>query len=221
MKNKVTKFVKNFSFGFVIGFLVATVGTTLTIYLIFFSVELIEDLALATGIMAIGTLILAGFTFWNIRSSNRNNKLDRQDRLLDSMLEWATGALAASTPVSQRILAFSEEGSDERFVEDEIGTWDALNNIEILRQLQVQREKGKYIRKIARIAGVIAEQKANDLWDVLTKLIDLMDDVRVCLEVGADPPSPLDILDETAKISPLCNSIIEETAATKLRIANP
>lgn len=218
MKNKAAKFFKNLGFGFVIGFLIATVGTTLTIYLILFSGALIKDLAFATGIMAIGTLILAGFTFWNIRSSNRNTKLDRQDRLLDSMLEWATNVLAASTPVSQKILVFS--GSSERFVEDEEGTWKALANIEILRPLQAQREKGKYIRKIAGIAGVTAEQKADDLWNVLTKLVELLDDVRVFLEVGADPPSPIDISDETAKIPPLCNSIIEETAATKLRIAN-
>lgn len=108
--NKLKTFFKDLKSGLVIGIAIGIVGSILLVLIKGFIAELIINLAFATGIMAVGTLILAGFTYWNIVTSRAQQKQDRKERKLDRVIDWATQILECGRdPMSLRYIRGAKE----------------------------------------------------------------------------------------------------------------
>jgi len=86
-------------FAAIVGLTFGFLSVFLMLYVVNFVNQVTQDIVFATGIMAIGTLVLAFFTYWNIRSRNVQEKSDREDRLLKEIIEWAEDInIASLTP---------------------------------------------------------------------------------------------------------------------------
>jgi hypothetical protein len=92
-KDKIKVFLKSLPkvifTSLVAGIVIGVLATVLTLYIKDFFTELISNVAFGTGILAIATITLALFTYWNIHSHNAQEKRDRKERWLNEIIEWS------------------------------------------------------------------------------------------------------------------------------------
>jgi hypothetical protein len=82
-------FLKSLLAVFVIGIVIGALITTLVVYTQTFIDKLISNVAFGTGVLAIATIVLAIFTYWNIHSHNAQEKREQKERLLNEIIKWA------------------------------------------------------------------------------------------------------------------------------------
>lgn len=95
-KNKIKTFFKDLSFTVVVSFTIGVAAGILVVLIHNFLNKVISDLAFGTGILAIATIILAFFTYLNIRSRSAQEKRDRKERQLKEVIDWAASILEAA-----------------------------------------------------------------------------------------------------------------------------
>lgn len=184
----------------------------------------------AEVLVAIGTLALATATIYSIRASNKREKIrveeqrntevrDRKEKLYNEIIKWSIEILREYTSLSQYCDVFYDD-KGRPFVNDEE---DKLSNIyksHLLNSFQALRDQGKYITKIASSVSLSTEENVKELWELLTKLIGLLEKIRIGVEFDATIPSVIEIDNAINGIAPLCNNIISETAKAKLGLAD-
>lgn len=160
-RNKIKAFFKHLSFGLLVGIVIGILGTLLLWYVRGFLETLISNLAFATGIMAIGTLILAFFTYLNIRNSNAQEKRDRKESILNEIKDWIFDIKDITLePVTEDTLTFRQLNIELRYgvpmnrVE--------LLEIEIEKILKDQDLKEKVSKVAKLLAAVMVFDRARD-----------------------------------------------------------
>jgi hypothetical protein len=91
--------IKNIAKGTLYGSFWLFIGIAIYVLIYGLVIALINNLTFATGIMAIATLVLAFFTYWNIRNSNEQTKRNRKEHLLSELSEWAIDVASSFEPV--------------------------------------------------------------------------------------------------------------------------
>ena len=66
-------------------------SAVLAILIVNFAMQAISDATFATGILALATVALAGFTYWSIRNANDKEDRDRKERYFNEIIGWLTG----------------------------------------------------------------------------------------------------------------------------------
>ncbi|MBI2869732.1 MAG: hypothetical protein HYX96_07905 [Chloroflexi bacterium] len=171
------------------------------------------------------TVIVAIAAFISIEDSRRLREDNaryqsrgRTDKLCDEVLTWTMAVLREYTEISKYCMVLYEGETNKPYIEDEEDKLQGLYRSRLLSNFQALRDEGKYITKIARLISVQTEQDANRLWEQLTKLIRLLEDLRIAVEFGTNIPSLLKIDEAIEDFASLCNKIISETAKAKLRL---
>lgn len=203
---------------------------------VFFNI-LWGDPNLAVAIVAFGTLMLALATALNIINSNEQEKRrreeelskekrDKDERLLNEIIEWVINVLKLNSD----LLSFTES------VRLNISLVSTQTQDELYSNTMGLRDRGKYIKITANVAGNKANDAATKIHNELINIANLLDKFRTCIEI-LEPEDALKLVtteDEDAmlknkdknqdtiekhrkKLAPLCNLIIEEVANIKTR----
>jgi len=144
-KTKIKTFSKDLSFTVAVS---STIGVTAGILVVLihnFLNKVISDLAFGTGILAIATIILAFFTYWNIRSRSAQEKRDRKERWLNEIIEWATDIKRCGWEVEYTIPSETTKVDIEMF--------QLQMSANRLSRFMVPSAKNKYVTEIALILG--------------------------------------------------------------------
>lgn len=173
-----------------------------------------------TAVLAWATILLAFFAFRAIESSNKQNRINRNERILDETIQWATNVLRLNSDlytlteaVRLRLPSIIKRNIDNLYS-------DAMS----------LRDHGKYVSRTATLAGRTVKENALKLQTELTKIASLLDSVRIQNEIddGTNFVTSLnenmedtDINRDTIErhreqLAPLCNSIIDDVAQAKL-----
>ena len=178
-----------------------------------------------TAVLAWATILLAFFTFRTIENSSNRDKINRNERLLNEVIQWAISVWRLHSDLyslTESVRLDMQEVSYRNF--NDLHS-DVMN----------LRDNGKYISKIAIIAGQSVGEDAEKLYTELTKIASLLDNVRIYNEIDGSGVTFITTLDAFMKdtgtnrdtverhleeITSLCNSIINNVAQAKLDILN-
>jgi len=106
-------------------------------------------LAFATGMMAVATFTLATLTYLNISRSDAQGKIERTERRLKEIVEWATDILSCEI---ERDIAYVEEMKGARQYTDDEARDKRMDWIMASRLKHMYRtisNRGVYISEIA------------------------------------------------------------------------
>jgi len=174
-----------------------------------------------TAVLAWATILLAFFTFRAIESSNKQNRTNRKERILDETIQWATNVLRLNSDLYTltEAVRLAIPGIIERNVDNLYSDTMSL------------RDYGKYVSRTATMAGRSARENAEKLQTEITKIASLLDTVRIQREIDADVASFVTSLNENMEdtdinrdtierhreqLASLCNSIIDDVTQAKL-----
>jgi len=138
-KDKIKAFLKEWSSAILIGSFAGFIGVLLAKLIFDFVDKVINDLAFGTGILAIATIILAFFTYWNIRSRKIQEERNRKEQRLKEVIDWASDILICGRDISRKLF--------REIVEDP--ALDQAAKIESEAKFNVISWKGVYIRYIS------------------------------------------------------------------------
>jgi hypothetical protein len=169
------------------------------------------------------TFLLAIAAFWAVLQNYKFQNREKRERLLNEIIEWAINILKLNSD----LLSFTES------VRLDISLTRTLDKLSA--DAVALRDKGKYIIRVADVAGGKASDGAIKLQNELTDIADLLDSARITNEISGEEDAKKLITTEDAmledtgknqdtvekhrkKMAPLCNLIIEEAAQAKLQI---
>lgn len=135
---KPSEWFKSLRFNIVVGAIAGVIVGLATVYVVLFVIKVLTNLVFATGIMALGTLTLALFTYWNIRGRSVQEKRDREERWLKEIKDWATNVLIAGIGPGERDIF--EIPEDEKLLKVSL-----LKQITEMRRLNREGIAFKYI----------------------------------------------------------------------------
>jgi len=174
-----------------------------------------------TAVLAWATILLAFFAFRAIESSNKQNRINRNERILDETIRWSTNVLRLNSDLYNltEAVRLGMPGIITRNIDNLYS--DAMS----------LRDHGKYVSRTATLAGRAVKENAENLQTELTGIASLLDRVRIQNEIDADGTSFVTSLNENMEdtdinrdtierhreqLAPLCNSIIDDVAQAKL-----
>lgn len=178
-----------------------------------------------TAVLAWATILLAFFTFRTIENSSNRDKINRNERLLNEVIQWAISVWRLHSDLyslTESVRLHMQEVSYRNF--NDLHS-DVMN----------LRDNGKYISKIAIVARQSVGEDAEKLYTELTKIASLLDNVRIYNEIDGSGVTFITTLDAFMKdtdtnrdtverhleeLASLCNSIINNVAQAKLDILN-
>lgn len=173
-----------------------------------------------TAVLAWATILLAFLAFRAIESSSKQNRINRNERILDETIRWATNVLRLNSDLYNltEAVRLGMPGIITRNIDNLYS--DAMS----------LRDHGKYVSSTATLAGRAVKENAEKLQTELTKIASLLDSVRIQNEID-DGTSFVTSLNENMEdtdinrdtierhreqLAPLCNSIIDDVAQAKL-----
>ncbi len=176
-----------------------------------------------TAVLAWATILLAFFTFRTIENSSNRDKINRNERLLNEVIQWAIS-------VSR---LYSDLFSWTEFVR--IGIPEILNrNLNDLHSdIENLLDNGKYISKIALVAGQSVGEDTEKLCVELNKIAHLLEQVGMYNDIDGSGETFITSLDNNGKdsggsrdtverhlkeLGSLCNLIIDNVAEAKLAL---
>ena len=128
-------------------------------YLASFVTKAMQDIVFATGIMAIGTLVLAFFTYWNIRSRNEQERRDRKESVLNEVRDWIFSIKDITLkPITEGNIVFRQHNI-------ELNYGIPMSRVELLeievRKILEDQDLNKKVSKVAElIIAVMVLDKA-------------------------------------------------------------
>ena len=138
--------MKNWLRNFGIAILFAVITILLLIWLAYTVFILKNDPQLASAYVAIGTLILACvtallafFTYLNIKSGYEKEKRERKERLLNEIIEWASGCMSCVFEINRPRIGEAKSG--EQYIN--------RMQMELEDKLKSFQTKAGYIKGIA------------------------------------------------------------------------
>ena len=178
---------------------------------------------IAAILIGAGTLFLGIMAWRTIRQTRSIQNSERKERLLNEIIEWAISVLKLNSDLH----SFTES---IRLAMSRVSTKKAD---ELYSDTIGLRDKGKYIKITANIAGDKADDAATKLQNELTTIANLLGTTRLLNEISPEDTSKLVTTEDEMlkdkdenqdtiekhrkKLAPLCNLIIEEVANIKTR----
>ena len=214
----------NFSAKVIFGFILGVVGTVLLSAFItsinLFIDKTMSDLVFATGIMAFGTIILAGASFWTIRQNYNFRNEDRKERLLNEIIEWAINV--AKCGIEPNTPDLSEDFNATK-------AWPFLGSQEKkLDILQLLRAQSKYIIGVAQGIDSSLQKAAYDTTEGLRAQLKAIYEYKnhveqykakkVSLDVNLLRSKATEASENNIKLYSFAVKLLEEAA--KLKIEN-
>jgi hypothetical protein len=171
-------------------------------------------------------LVALGLGLYSLIQTHNLQKRERKERLLNEIIEWAVGILKLDSD----LFSFTESVR-LRFT---INLVPSQTPDKLYSDTVSLRDKGRYIKRVANIAGDKTNDAAAKIHNELNDIANLLDKFSAVInlseeedalklvttedEMAEDKNKNQDTIEKhRKKLSPLCNLIIKEIANIKTR----